>query len=372
MSSYTPVYSRPYEDGFVNAPPYKTPITDEVLNSYDRAIENIEDYLKENPIGGGDVANVDASVSYGILSIQLCSEDGKVVSEKRVTLPSIDLSNGVTHAVVHSLISRNNISMNRKAGTEVGSRSVAVGSDVTASGYCAHAEGENTESAGEAAHAEGRGTKALENYSHAEGQGTTADGYYSHAEGSNTTAGGQGAHAEGQGTTASGYSAHAEGLSTTASGQGAHAEGQGTTASKNCAHAEGINTTAVAQSAHAEGLATIASGQGAHAEGEGTNAAGSGAHAEGSGTIAAGQSQHVQGRCNIEDVDGKYAHIVGNGQSADSRSNGHTLDWEGNAWYSGTVESAGIILRDNTDKSQYYKIQISDGQLVVEQVPGSV
>lgn len=344
MSSYTPVYSRPYEDGFVNAPPYKTPITDEVLNSYDRAIENIEDYLKENPIGGGDVANVDASVSYGILSIQLCSEDGKVVSEKRVTLPSIDLSNGVTHAVVHSLISRNNISMNRKAGTEVGSRSVAVGSDVTASGYCAHAEGENTESAGEAAHAEGRGTKALENYSHAEGQGTTADGYYSHAEGSNTTAG----------------------------GQGAHAEGQGTTASKNCAHAEGINTTAVAQSAHAEGLATIASGQGAHAEGEGTNAAGSGAHAEGSGTIAAGQSQHVQGRCNIEDVDGKYAHIVGNGQSADSRSNGHTLDWEGNAWYSGTVESAGIILRDNTDKSQYYKIQISDGQLVVEQVPGSV
>lgn len=344
MSSYTPVYSRPYEDGFVNAPPYKTPITDEVLNSYDRAIENIEDYLKENPIGGGDVANVDASVSYGILSIQLCSEDGKVVSEKRVTLPSVDLSNGVTHAVVHSLISRNNISMNRKAGTEVGSRSVAVGSDVTASGYCAHAEGENTESAGEAAHAEGRGTKALENYSHAEGQGTTADGYYSHAEGSNTTAG----------------------------GQGAHAEGQGTTASKNCAHAEGINTTAVAQSAHAEGLATIASGQGAHAEGEGTNAAGSGAHAEGSGTIAAGQSQHVQGRCNIEDVDGKYAHIVGNGQSADSRSNGHTLDWEGNAWYSGTVESAGIILRDNTDKSQYYKIQISDGQLVVEQVPGSV
>ena len=316
MSSYTPVYSRPYENGFVDAPPYETPITAEVLNSYDRAIESIEDYLKENPIGGGDVANVDASVSYGILSIQLCSEDGKVVSEKRVTLPSVDLSNGVTHAVVHSLISRNNISMNRKAGTEVGSRSVAVGSDVTASGYCAHAEGENTESAGEAAHAEGRGTKALENYSHAEGQGTTA--------------------------------------------------------SKNCAHAEGINTTAVAQSAHAEGLATIASGQGAHAEGEGTNAAGSGAHAEGSGTIAAGQSQHVQGRCNIEDVDGKYAHIVGNGQSADSRSNGHTLDWEGNAWYSGTVESAGIILRDNTDKSQYYKIQISDGQLVVEQVPGSV
>jgi hypothetical protein len=33
----------------------------------------------------------------------------------------------------------------------------------------------------------------------------------------------------------------------------------------------------------------------------------------------------------------KYAHIVGNGTSNNSRSNAHTLDWSGNAWYSGDV-----------------------------------
>ena len=33
----------------------------------------------------------------------------------------------------------------------------------------------------------------------------------------------------------------------------------------------------------------------------------------------------------------KYAHIVGNGTSDTSRSNAHTLDWEGNAWFAGDV-----------------------------------
>jgi hypothetical protein len=32
-----------------------------------------------------------------------------------------------------------------------------------------------------------------------------------------------------------------------------------------------------------------------------------------------------------------YAHIVGNGTSEDARSNAHTLDWEGNAWFQGDV-----------------------------------
>lgn len=34
---------------------------------------------------------------------------------------------------------------------------------------------------------------------------------------------------------------------------------------------------------------------------------------------------------------GTYAHIVGNGTSDEARSNAHTLDWEGNAWYQGDV-----------------------------------
>ena len=368
MSSYTPIYTKPYSEGFVNAPPYETPITAEVMDAYDSALENIESYLAENPIGSGDAAMVDASVSYGTLIIQLCNGDGKIISEKRVILPNVDLTNGVTHAVVYNLISMNDISMYRKAGTTVGPRSVAAGSDVTASGYGAHAEGEDTEAAGEAAHAEGKGTKALANYAHAEGQGTTANGYYAHAEGSSTTADSQGAHAEGSSTTASGYSAHAEGENTIASGYDAHAEGCRTTAGEYYSHAEGIGTKAAASSAHAEGQGTTASGQAAHAEGQGTKALANYSHAEGQGTIAAGESQHVQGKNNVEDADGKYVHIVGNGSSDTERSNAHTLDWEGNAWYNGTVESAGIILIDTADSTKRYIVQITDGQLAVSEV----
>ena len=36
-------------------------------------------------------------------------------------------------------------------------------------------------------------------------------------------------------------------------------------------------------------------------------------------------------------IDSEYAHIIGNGTSDTERSNAHTLDWEGNAWYSGDV-----------------------------------
>ena len=45
------------------------------------------------------------------------------------------------------------------------------------------------------------------------------------------------------------------------------------------------------------------------------------------------------GTYNIEDTEGKYAFIVGNGTSDTDRSNCHTLDKEGNAWYSGDIES---------------------------------
>lgn len=59
--------------------------------------------------------------------------------------------------------------------------------------------------------------------------------------------------------------------------------------------------------------------------------------AEGLETIAAGDYSHVQGQYNEIDTEGKYAHIVGNGTGEDNRSNAHTLDWEGNAWYAGSV-----------------------------------
>lgn len=38
---------------------------------------------------------------------------------------------------------------------------------------------------------------------------------------------------------------------------------------------------------------------------------------------------------------GKYVHVVGNGTSDTVRSNAHTLDWEGNAWFAGDVKVGG-------------------------------
>lgn len=196
------------------------------------------------------------------------------------------------------------------------------------------------------------GNKAAGIYSHAEGLGTTAKGMYSHTEGYQTTANG-GMPGD-----------HAEGLSTTASGGASHAEGNGTTASGSYSHSEGYQTTASGMASHAEGWGTVASGgsPGSHAEGIGTTASGGlGAHAEGTGTIAATNSQHVQGKYNIEDTANTYAHIVGNGTSDDERSNAHTLDWEGNAWFAGFIEGNAIILPSSTEGStKKFKLTIDD------------
>lgn len=157
-------------------------------------------------------------------------------------------------------------------------------------------------------------------------------GNCSHAEGLYTTASGEYSHAEGNVTTASSYSSHAEGSCTTASGSVSHAEGSNTTASADCSHAEGLSTVASGDYSHAEGSTTIASGKYSHTEG--------------CYTTAVNESQHVQGEFNIVDTTGtastrgKYAHIVGNGTSS-KRSNAHTLDWNGNAWFAGNVYVGG-------------------------------
>lgn len=47
---------------------------------------------------------------------------------------------------------------------------------------------------------------------------------------------------------------------------------------------------------------------------------------------------------------GKYAHIIGNGTSDTKRSNAHTVDWEGNAWYAGDVYVGGTGQDDENAK----------------------
>ena len=146
-----------------------------------------------------------------------------------------------------------------------------------------------------------------------------------------------------------GASSHAEGLSTTASGSYSHAEGSGTTASGSYSHAEGHMTTASGSYSHAEGNITIASGLASHTEGENTTASGENSHAEGLLTSANSSCQHVQGKFNIRDEHETYAHIVGNGTNDQFRSNAHTLDWNGNAWFAGDVYT-GSTSGTNRDK----------------------
>ena len=207
-----------------------------------------------------------------------------------------------------------------------------------ASGDLSHAEGLSTNANGDYSHAEGFTTTAGGSYSHAEGLSTTATGNASHAEGHNTKAIGSQSHAEGLSTNANGDYSHAEGFTTTAGGSCSHAEGNSTAATGECSHAEGTSTAATGNYSHAEGYATTASRYASHAEGFTTTAGGSCSHAEGEGVIASGEYQHVQGKYNVEDTENKYAHIVGNGEGNNNRSNAHTLDWDGNAWFAGGIE----------------------------------
>ena len=71
-----------------------------------------------------------------------------------------------------------------------------------------------------------------------------------------------------------------------------------------------------------------------HAEGHKTLTLGENSHTEGYHTEARGDNQHVQGKYNIPDQ--SSAHIIGNG-SWMRKSNIHTLDWSGNAWFAGDV-----------------------------------
>lgn len=127
---------------------------------------------------------------------------------------------------------------------------------------------------------------------------------------------------------------HAEGNSSHAFGDSSHAEGYHAKAIGKASHAEGYYNMASGTASHAEGKYTEASGYVSHAEGNGAIASGSSSHAEGDHTIASGSNQHVEGEYNIEDQ--TLLHIVGNGSSS-KRSNAHTIDWSGNAWFAGDV-----------------------------------
>lgn len=292
--------------------------------------------------------------------------DPKFIPEECATTDDLgDLYDAIdTKMNVNNPVGTGSFSMNRKADTTIGNYSHAEGYNTEASEHSSHAEGFITIASGENSHAEGYKTTASGWAAHAEGYETTASGDFSHAEGSTTTAKGGFSHAEGAETVASNEWSHAEGYSTTASGQASHAEGAETIASMTDSHAEGMQTTASGPMSHAEGFGTTSSGMATHTEGMQTAASGTAAHAEGNGTVAKGNDSHAQGRFNIEDTTNINAHIVGNGTSNSARSNAHTLDWDGNAWYAGDVyvgstsgknkDEGSVKLATVNDLSNYY------------------
>lgn len=250
---------------------------------------------------------------------------------------------------------------NSKVLTSLPSNSTDSSSDTGDNGQSGTTTDDNwnvDEHFGEAAHVEGADNVAIGFASHAEGVNNKAHGHYAHTEGIKNIAGLEtekgiilAPHAEGYNTKAFGNYSHSEGYTTEASGSNSHAEGDQTVASGASSHAEGHNTNASSDYSHSEGSDTIASGASSHAEGGGTKASGDYSHTEGEGTIASKRNQHVQGKFNIEDTTNNYAHIVGNGSNIDLRSNAHTVDWNGNAWYAGDIKVGGNSYSDENAKT---------------------
>lgn len=199
---------------------------------------------------------------------------------------------------------------------------------------------------------------ALLNKTHIQ-EGNEAQGWFAHAEGDGTSALAQASHTEGQWTSVKkdAIGGHAEGLGNTVHSRAGHAEGFGNIVGYDPTDPASIVGNREDYGSHAEGSKTISYGYGSHSEGIETQAIANGAHAQGQGGRTAAENSHVEGKYNIieagsneQHVQGRYnlpnpymAHIVGNGTES-QRSNAHTLDWFGNAWYQGNMTFNGILI----------------------------
>ena len=304
--------------------------TAEAISDMETATDEAIDRMQATSITAAEVS-VDNSVGEPAATVELIpGEDGQTL---RFLLSNLKGDKGDkgekgekgdSPVVIEGKMEKENpsgygsISVNRKADSEVGEFSVAIGKDNIASGYASYAEGCNT---------------------------VASDKY---------------AHAEGYGCEASGDNAHAEGRNTVASGLHTHAEGCGCKADQAVTHAEGWYTSAF--------------GQYSHVEGDHSETRGSISHAEGLYTQANGSCQHVQGKYNIADDADKYAHIVGNGTDVNNRSNAHTVDWQGNAWFSGQVFMGGTGMDDPRAMklgSGGYVIHVPASDITVEDETGN-
>ena len=274
-----------------------------------------------------------------------------------------------------------------------GERSFAHGYCNIASGHESDAKGQQTKATGYCASTKGSGTTASGKISTAEGSGTIASGDESHAQNISTQATGQGSTSTGNGTIASGnnsftmgYQSQAQGENSLAIGEKTVAVGKNSIAGGSNSQAGGLSSIALGRGCStgsaasggaaigdgnsATGIGAVALGKGTTAQGPGGFSAGTNtksvneaSFAQGIGTTAGSQYQFAHGKYNKVDWGKQYAEIVGNGTADNARSNAYTLDWDGNAWYAGMIECAGIILK--SPGGLRFKITVeNNGELV--------
>ena len=94
--------------------------------------------------------------------------------------------------------------------------------------------------------------------------------------------------------------------------------------------ANGNYSVAMGSLAQANAMAAVALGREVRANGSYSVALGEGAITKNTGEVAVG-------KWNKEDTTGKVLHSVGNGTSSSSRSNAHTVENDGTAWFQGDV-----------------------------------
>ena len=128
------------------------------------------------------------------------------------------------------------------------------------------------------------------------------------------------------------------------------------------AEAEGILSTAMNQA--------TAIGESSLAINNGTTKGGF-SFAQGNYTIATGQNQAAFGRFNVEDTENTYALLVGNGTSSSARSNAHSLDWDGNAWFQGTIKVGGTSQDDEVAIEVATKPDIATLQSAIDALNGT-
>lgn len=269
-------------------------------------------------------------------------------------------------------------------------------------------EESDTYTLGDYAIALGRNSKASGSSSYAEGLYATARGNRSHAEGYSTSALGTSSHAEGYYTTASGDDSHAEGCYTQALGDYSHAGGYYTTAdhlgmtvigkcNKTSTLDEyGLTSDFVTQAIYTSQSYTM------------STVAPTPSYTNGTFTwentvVKMGSDLAVGDYIKINNNDtsywqlksmtqntgsmrlwtvakyelvgkskrpGNYVFVVGNGESSTARSNAHTLDWSGNAWFSGDVyvgSTSGTNKDEGSKKlaTEDFVLQNSSGNIVV-------